>query len=163
MSYWFEQMAEIKDRKYAQQIAFLRENHGFSQAHANALVLYSRGSTTSRKYATLDEYLAPFDEVKQATVRRILDAVQSMYPTLELVIAWNKPMLKSQDRYVFGVAVATRHLLIAPFNAEVIDEMRPRLTDYVVNKKTIQVPVDWVVDANLLRELVASALADRPS
>lgn len=163
MSYWFDQMAEIKDRKYAEQIAFLRENHGFSQAHANALVLYSRGSTSSRRYANLDEYLAPFDEVKQATVHRILDTIQSMYPTLELVIAWNKPMLKSQDRYVFGVSVATRHVLIAPFDAEVIDAMRPRLTGYVVNKKTIQVPVDWAVDEAMLRELVDGALADRSS
>jgi hypothetical protein len=34
MSYWFDQMDEIADRKYPEQIAFLRENHGFSQAHA---------------------------------------------------------------------------------------------------------------------------------
>ena len=38
MSYWFDQMKEIGDKKYLEQIAYLRENHGFSQAHANALV-----------------------------------------------------------------------------------------------------------------------------
>ena len=52
MSYWFDQMDQIKDRKYQEQIDFLRENHGFSQAHANALVMYSRGSTSSRRYDT---------------------------------------------------------------------------------------------------------------
>lgn len=37
-------MAELVDQKYPEQIAHLRENYGFAQAHANALVMYSRGS-----------------------------------------------------------------------------------------------------------------------
>ena len=69
MSYWFDQMEQIADRKYPEQIAFLKENHGFSQAHANALVMYSRGSTSARRHDTLDDYLAPFDETKQTTVK----------------------------------------------------------------------------------------------
>lgn len=50
MSYWHGVIAELIDRKYAEQIAFFRENHGFSQAHANALVMYSRGSKTSKRF-----------------------------------------------------------------------------------------------------------------
>ena len=49
MSYWFDQMDEIKDAKYPEQIAYLKENHGFSQTHANALVMYCRGSKSAHR------------------------------------------------------------------------------------------------------------------
>ena len=158
MSYWFDQMDQVKDRKYQEQIDFLRENHGFSQAHANALVMYSRGSTSSRRYDTVDGYLAQFDATKQATVRAILTAITSKYRKMETVIAWNQPMLKLDGQYIFGVCVLKNHILIAPWGG-VLDEFRPRLTDYKVNKKTIQVPVDWKPDATLLRDMVAARLA----
>ena len=61
MRYWHGVMAELVDEKYAEQIAFLKENHGFSQAHANALVMYSRGSKTSKRFNNLTDYLAPHD------------------------------------------------------------------------------------------------------
>jgi len=159
MSYWFDQMAEISDRKYPEQIAYLRENYGFSQTHANALVLYSRGSTSAHRVHTLEEYLAPSDATKQKTVRAIFKAITSKYPRMELVIAWNQPMLKLDGQYVFGVSVLTNHLLIAPWGDGVLDEFRPRLTDYKVNKKTIQVPVDWKPDVALLRDMAAARVA----
>ena len=160
MSYWFDQMAEIADRKYPEQIAYLRENHGFSQAHANALVLYSRGSTSAHRVHSLDEYLEPSDETKRATVRAIFKAITSKYPKMELVIAWNQPMLKLDGQYVFGVSVLKNHLLLAPWSKAVLDEFAPRLTDYKVNKKTIQVPVDWKPDTALLRDMAAARIAE---
>jgi uncharacterized protein YdhG (YjbR/CyaY superfamily) len=160
MSYWFDQMAEIADRKYPEQIAYLRENHGFSTAHANALVLYSRGSTSAQRVHSLDEYLEPSDETKRATVRAIFKAITSKYPKMELVIAWNQPMLKLDGQYVFGVSVLKNHLLLAPWSKAVLDEFAPRLTDYKVNKKTIQVPVDWKPDTALLRDMAAARIAE---
>lgn len=159
MSHWFEVMAKMKDRKYPEQMAYLQENFGFSRTHANALVQYSRGSTSTKRFDTMDEYLAPFDETKQATVRSIFKALQRKYRTSEVVIAWNHPMLKIDGQYVFGVSVHTKHILIAPMNADVIDQFRDRLTGYEVLKKTIKVPVDWKVDAKLLTDLVAANLS----
>lgn len=159
MSYWFDQMDELKDRKYQEQVDFLRENHGFSQVHANALVMYCRGSKSARRYDTLDAYLAPFDETKQKTVRAILKAITTKYRKAEVVIAWNQPMVRIDGEYVFGVSVLTNHILIAPWGG-VLEEFRPRLTDYKVNKKTIQVPVDWKVDAGLIRDMVAARIAE---
>ena len=52
MAYWFKVMAKLDGKKYPEQIAHLRENYGFSQAHANALVMYSRGSESSRRFNT---------------------------------------------------------------------------------------------------------------
>lgn len=159
MSYWFGVMKEMQDRKYAEQMAYLQEDHGFSRAHANALVLYSRGSTTSKRFTSVEEFLAQHDAVKQATIRSILKAVQTKFPKAEIVMAWNQPMVKYRGKYIFGVSVASRHILIAPFNSEVINNFRPRLGDYTVNKKTIQVPVDWKVDRRLVQDLAAASYA----
>jgi uncharacterized protein len=158
MSYWFDQMEQIADRKYPEQIAFLKENHGFSQAHANAVVMYSRGSKSSRRFNTLDDYLAPLDETKRSTVRAIFDAITSKYPKSEIVIAWNQPMIKLNDKYLFGVSVLTNHILIAPWGEGMIERFRPRLTEYKINKKTVQVPVDWKPDVKLLRDMIAAQL-----
>lgn len=160
MSYWFGQMAEISDRKYPEQIAFLRENHGFSQAHANALVLYPRGSKSAHRVHTLDEYLEPFGETKRVTVRAIFTAITSKYPKMELAIAWNQPMLKLDGQYIFGVTVLTNHILMAPWSKTVLDAFAPLLTGYKVNKKTIQVPVDWKPDTKLLRDMAAARIAE---
>lgn len=160
MSYWFDQMADISGRKYPEQIAFLRENHAFSQVHANALVLYCRGSTSAHRVHTLDEYLESTDETKRVTARAIFTAITSKYPKLDLVIAWNQPMLKLDGKYVFGVTVLTNHILIAPWSKDVLADFAPRLTDYKVNKKTIRVPADWKPDVELLRDMAAARIAE---
>ena len=160
MSYWFEQMKQLEGEKYPVQIAFLRENHGFSQAHANAVVLYCRGNTSSHRFGTLDDYLADADETKQKTVRAIFDAIQARFKKAEVVIAWNQPMVKIDGQYVFGVTVLKNHWLMAPWSKEVLAEFEPRLTEYKVNKKTIEIPVDWKVDKKLLVDMVAARVAE---
>jgi uncharacterized protein len=152
MSYWFTQMKKVKGEKYADQMAFLQEQHGFSRAHANALVLYLKGSTSSRRYDTFDEYLATLDETKAKTIRSIFATLTAKFKKAEVVIAWNQPMLKQDSRYLFGASAQKAHIL----NADIIDELRPRLEGYEVNKKTIRVPVDWKIDKKLLTDMVSA-------
>lgn len=159
MAYWFERMKELAGRGYPEQMAALQAQHGFSRAHANALVLYARGSASARRVDSIDAYLAPVDAVTAATARAILGEITAAHPELEAVIAWNKPMLKRRDRYVFGLSVTKRHLLIAPMVPGVLDAFLPRLAGYEVNKKTVRVPADWTVDAALLRDLIDASLA----
>lgn len=163
MKYWFEQMKKVSGKKYPEQIAFLRENFGFSQAHANALVMYSRGSKSSQRYSTYQEFLDELDPVKKKTVKAILTSIKRKYPKLELVMAWNKPMLKYGDRYIFGVAVASKHLLIAPFDPKVLKAVSTRLSAYEVNKKTVRVPVNWKVDSSLLHAMIGASIATTDS
>lgn len=151
-------MKDLEGLKYPEQIAFLKEEHGFSQAHANALVMYSRGSTSSKRFSTMDDFLKNEEDDKKKTIKRIFKVIQTKYPKGELVIAWNKPMFKIDDKYVFGVATAKNHILIAPFNADAIDALRPKLKDYKVNKKTIEVPSDWKVDEKLLLSIVKESI-----
>ena len=161
MSYWHGLMAERKGQKYPELMAYLQEEHGFSRTHANALVQYSRGSTSSQRFATLDEYLAPHPADAQETARGILDAITSKYPRLETVIAWNQPQLRLGTQYVFGLSVLARYVLMAPHGEGIIDEFADRLDSKGLerNKKTIKVPFGWKVDKGLLREMAAARIA----
>jgi uncharacterized protein YdhG (YjbR/CyaY superfamily) len=160
MSHWFAQMEKVANKKYPEQIAFLRENHGFSQTHANALVMFTRGSKSSKRFNTLEQYLEPFDSVKKKTVKAIFKAIKTKYPKMELVIAWNQPMLKLGDDYIFGVTVLKNHILMAPWSKDVIAEFEDRLVDFKVNKKTIQIPVDWKVNAKLLQDMARARVKE---
>ena len=153
-------MADMADSKYLEQIALLKEDYGFSQAHANALVMYCKGSKSSRRFDTVDEYLAQFDEVKVMMVKKMFKAIMSKFPELELVIAWNQPMLRFDGQYIFGVTVQTNYLLMAPWSKAVLAKFELRLKDYTVNQKTIQVPIDWKVDVKLLQDMAKARLAE---
>ena len=158
MSYWFKVMKEIKDEKYPQQIAHLRENYGFSQAHANALVMYSRGSTSSRRHDTPADYYKTIDPKQATTLRKIFKVIQTKCPKTELVIAWNQPMLKYGKSYLFGCSAATNHILIAPWDLDVLKKYTPKFKDYKVNKKTIALPNDWEVDVKLLQAMARDSI-----
>lgn len=106
ISLWIERLEDLGDAKFPDQIAFLRENHGFSQTHANALVMHVRGSLTSKRFATPDEFLKTLDPAVKKTAKSIFSAITNKYPDLELVIAWNQPMLRLGSGYVFGLSVA---------------------------------------------------------
>lgn len=158
MSHWFSVMAEIKDRKYPEQIAYLRENHGFSQAHANALVLYSRGNTSSKRYGSLGDYLATLIAEQQETISKICAVIVKDFPGSEVVIAWNQPMIKQGKEYLFGMWAGRHHITLAPWGG-IPTGFEARLADYEVNKKTFRVPSTWKVDRALLRDLIKA----RPS
>lgn len=160
MKYWFGVMKKLEGKKYPEQIAHLRENFGFSQAHANALVMYSRGSTSAQRFNTLSDYYKSISTEQAKTVRAIFKAIQGKYPKLELVVAWNQPMLRDGSKYVFGVSATKGYLLMAPWSTEVLEDFRPKLEGYKVNKKTIQIPSDWDVDSKLLIQMVKARLAE---
>ncbi len=160
MSYWFKVMAGLEGQKYPEQIAHLRENYGLSQAHANALVMYSRGSLSAHRHETPAQYFKSIDPAQAKTIRAIMKAITEKYPELELVIAWNQPMLRKGTMYVFGASVSKNHISIAPWSTDVLDKFRPKLTEYRVTKKMITVPNDWQVDAKLLQAMVKARLAE---
>ena len=92
-------------------------------------------------------------------MRAIFSVITKKHKDLELVIAWNQPMLKYGKKYLFGASAHKNHILLAPFNAEVLAELKPKLANYTLNKKTFKVPTDWKVDASLLNEIIDLQLA----
>ena len=154
MRYWFDLLTQLGDAKYAEQIALLREGHGFSQAHANAVVMQHRGSTTSRRHSTVDELLDSLGAEHALLTRKIFAAITKKYPKLELVVAWNQPMLKQGNDYIIGVSASKNHLTIGPWGNDVISVFEKDLAGLDTNKKTIKVPIDWKVNGALLCRLV---------
>ena len=153
---WIRRLRDLGDAKYAEQIAFLRENHGFSQAHANALVMHVRGSLSARRFRTPAEYWKSVDPAGAKTGRAIMSAITKKHPDLTLVIAWNQPILRSATGYVLGLSVQSRHITINPFSDVALRKVVSKLRGYEVNKKTFQVPFGWKPDEILLDALVAA-------
>ena len=158
MAYWFKVMAKLAGKKYPEQMAHLKENYGFSQAHANALVMYSRGSSSSKRFETPAEFYKSISPQQVKTIKAIFKVIKEKHPDLEVVIAWNQPMHKKDRHYLFGVSTATNHILIAPWNQDVLQVFAPKFADYKVLKKTIQLPNDWPVDAKVLQSMITASL-----
>lgn len=161
MSYWFSVMEKMAGRKYPEQIAFLKENHGFSQTHANALVMYSRGSTSAKRFEKAADYYKSIDPTQVKTIKAIFKSLTTKFPQLELVIAWNQPMVRIDTTYILGVSASKNHILINPFSSEVLEKLAPKLKNYKVNKKTFAVPNDWQVDIALLQALARARISEK--
>ena len=160
MKHWFAVMKTTAGKRYPEQIAHLRENYGFSQAHANALVLFSRGSTSSQRHATPTAYFNTIDAQQARTMRAMFKVLRTKYPQLKLVIAWNQPMLRTEKDYVFGASATAKYLLINPFSHAVINSFAPKLKGYRVLKYTITIPNDWEIDEKLLLAMAKARIAE---
>jgi len=158
MSFWFSQMKKLEGKKYPEQMAFLQEKYGFTRTHANALIMFSRGSESSRRHDSPKEYFATLDKETAKTMRKIFKVIQAKYPKLDLVMAWNQPMLKDGDRYIFGCSASKNHITVAPWDPKVLKKVAPMLEGFVVNKKTFRVPSNWKVDEKLLIAMVRENL-----
>jgi uncharacterized protein YdhG (YjbR/CyaY superfamily) len=121
--------------------------------------MYSRGSASSKRFETPAEFFKTVTPQQAKTMKAIFKAIQSKYPELELVIAWNQPMLKRDKHYLFGCSAATNHILIAPWNQDVLKKYAPKFKEYKVNKKTIGLPNDWAVDTKVLQAMMKESLA----
>ena len=157
---WLKRLKDLKTDKYQDQIAFLRENHGFSQAHANALVMYHRGSKSSNKFGTPENYFKSIDPQVAKTIKKIFAAVTAKHKNLELVMAWNQPMLRLGTGYIIGVSISKNHLTLNPFSTKVLKQISPRLTDFEVKKYTFLVPLDWKVDTSLMQAMAKARIAE---
>lgn len=158
MSYWFAIMKKIGSKKYQDQISYLKENFGFSQVHANALVMYSRGSRSSQRFSSPTDYFSALPPVQAKTARKIFSTLKKKFPSIEVVIAWNQPMAKIDNAYVFGLSASKNHLLIAPWSTKVLNDFLPRLRDLDVKKKTIGIPNDWKVNEKLICDMVKARI-----
>jgi uncharacterized protein YdhG (YjbR/CyaY superfamily) len=160
ITFWIKRLKELETSKYPEQIAYLKEDHGFSQAHANALVMYFRGSTTSKRFDGPDSYFKKLEPQTAKTMKAIFGAVTAKNKGLELVMAWNQPMLRSGKEYVIGLSVSKNHITINPFSVDALDKNLKKLEPYTVNKHTFQVPLDWKVDATLISSLAKVRIAE---
>ncbi len=160
VTFWLKRLKDLETEKYPEQIAYLKENYGFSQAHANALVMYFRGSTTSKRFDGPDSYFKKLAPQTAKTMKAVFGAVTAKHKGLELVMAWNQPMLRSGKEYVIGLSASKNHITINPFSVDALEKNQKKLAPYTVKKYTFQVPLDWKVDASLITSLAKARIAE---
>ncbi len=114
------------------------------------------------KFVSVEDYLASLEPQKANTLREVIDFILTQFPQLECKISWNVPQIHFQGEYVFGVSALKSHLALAPWSSRVIEDFRVRLESqkYVVQKNLFQIPVDWQMDKELLKDLVQARLAE---
>lgn len=161
MSHWFKVMEKVKGKKYPEQMALLQEDYGFSRTHANALVMYMRGSTSSQRHESPTAYFKSIDPKQAKTLRKIFKVIKAKHPKLEIVIAWNQPMVRLGTMYIFGASALKNYILINPFSKKALDSVMAKYPDYTVKKHTIQIPSDWDVDEQMILRLVKARLAEK--
>ena len=113
------------------------------------------------RFDSLEDYLASLDPVKAKTIRAVIGLILTQFVELEVKISWNVPQIHRHGKYVFGVSALKNHLALAPWSTRVIEGFRVRLEQkFVVRKNLFQIPVDWEIDAELLKALVRARLAE---
>ena len=152
--HWLSVLEKSGLSKYPEQMALLQKEHGFSRTHANALVMTFRGSASQKRFDSPTQYFAALDEPHRTLAERIIRAIQESFPQLSLVMAWNQPILRCDEGYVFGVSASAGHLSINPFTPHALQQLAQRLENLVVLKHTVQIPLDWEVDQALLKDMV---------
>jgi uncharacterized protein YdhG (YjbR/CyaY superfamily) len=122
--------------------------------------MYSRGSESSQRFATHADFYKSVTPVQAKTIKAIFKAITTKYPDLELVIAWNQPMVKFEKHYILGVSASTKHVLLGTWDDKVLMEFAPKFKEGNALKKIIQLPNDWDVDAKLIQAVVKASLAN---
>jgi uncharacterized protein YdhG (YjbR/CyaY superfamily) len=93
-------------------------------------------------------------------MKAIFAAITETNKELELVMAWNQPMLRSGKAYVLGASLSKNHLTLNTFSTDVLEKHLKKLSSYEVNKHTFIVPLDWKVDGPLLRSMVKARISE---
>jgi len=161
VSHWLKLLAPLRGRPYTEQMALLQGRHRFSRNHANAVVMYFRGSKSSRRVSTLAEFIAQCPGERGATIKKIFAVARKSHPDARVVIAWNQPMLKVGDHYIFGVSATKDYLLFGIWNQDVRERLADRFTGLMQLKKTVRLPADWKVDTKLLNDIVRLSVGVR--
>jgi uncharacterized protein YdhG (YjbR/CyaY superfamily) len=115
---------------------------------------------SSPKFSSVEEYLASVDPIKRETIKAIIEFVLAQFPGLECKISWNVPQIHQNGKYVVGICAYKKHLTFSPWSPHIIEDFKERLGQYVVFKNCFQIPIDWEMDENLVKDLVRARLAE---
>jgi uncharacterized protein len=120
----------------------------------------SRKERKSPKFSPVEDYLASQDPTKARTLRSVIDLILAEFPELESKISWNVPTIHRNGKYVAGICAYKHHPTFAPWSPRVIEDFKVRLGKFVVWKNCFQIPVDWEIDRELVKDLVRARLAE---
>jgi uncharacterized protein YdhG (YjbR/CyaY superfamily) len=112
------------------------------------------------RYGSIEEYLQAQTPAHRVVVEALISAIRADFPDLELVLAWNVPHFKRGKDYVAGISTLTHYAAFSPWSEAVMDAHRAELGGLESTKHLIRIPLDGVVDRDLIRRLVQARLAE---
>lgn len=113
------------------------------------------------RFNSVEEYLASLDDpTKQRTLRSVIDLILTQFPELASKMSWNLPTIHRNGKYVVGICAYKHHLTFSPWSPRVISDFKVRLGKFVLFKNCFQIPVDWEIDRELVKDLVRARLAE---
>jgi uncharacterized protein YdhG (YjbR/CyaY superfamily) len=112
------------------------------------------------RFNSVEEYLASLDPTKERTLGSVIDLILTQFPELESKLSWNVPTIHRNGKYVVGLCAYQNHLTFSAWSSRVIEDFKVRLEKFVVFKNCFQIPVDWQIDRELVKDLVRARLAE---
>jgi uncharacterized protein YdhG (YjbR/CyaY superfamily) len=110
--------------------------------------------------AVVDDYFETLDADTRAAFEHIRSLALDMVPEAEQGTSYGMAALKYKRKPLLGFAAAKRHLSVFPFSAQVVDEVRDRLTGYELSKGTIRFAVDKPLPDDVICDVVRLRLAE---
>ncbi|MBZ5649479.1 MAG: DUF1801 domain-containing protein [Acidobacteriia bacterium] len=90
----------------------------------------------------------------------MIDLILTQFPELASKMSWNLPTIHRNGKYVVGICAYKHHLTFSPWSPRVISDFKVRLGKFVLFKNCFQIPVDWEIDRELVKDLVRARLAE---
>jgi uncharacterized protein YdhG (YjbR/CyaY superfamily) len=110
--------------------------------------------------ATIDDYLAPLDAEKRATLERLRKDIKAAAPKAEECISYGIPGFRLEGRLLVSFGAAAKHCALYPGTAP-IETHKAALAKYDTSKGTIRFPIDKPMPATLVRKLVKACIDAR--
>jgi len=118
-----------------------------------------RANGRTAKPETIDEYLAPLNNEKRATLEKLRRAIQSAAPNAQECISYQLPAFRLGGRMLVAFGAAANHCAFYP-GATPVKVHKAELAAYDTSKGTIRFPVDRPLPATLVRKLVKTRIAE---
>jgi uncharacterized protein YdhG (YjbR/CyaY superfamily) len=117
-----------------------------------------RRSVDSGKHRTIDEYLAPLDIEKRASLQKLRKSIQSAAPRADECISYGIPAFRLDGRLLVAFGAGAKHCAFYP-GARPIEAHRKELRAYSTSKGTVRFPPGSPLPGPLVRKLVKTRIA----
>lgn len=110
-------------------------------------------STSRRRFATIDEYIAAFSPDVQDLLENIRMAIRESAPDAEEAIAYGIPTFRLNGNLVHFAAFK-HHVSFYPGGPSAIEAFKSELLQYKQSKGTVQFPLGEPVPHELVKKMV---------
>ncbi len=111
-------------------------------------------------FDSVSDYYSSLPDEQRDHISALVDWVFEQYPQFEVVIAWNQPMFKFENKYIIGFMPTKKHTNLLTVSDTAITALEPELSGYKHGTRSISLPFDWKSDVNLLKKVVTLRLQE---